>query len=124
MENSKISILYVDDEPINLMLFEAMFNGHYNVITIESPIEGLNFLKENKNIDIVFSDMRMPKLNGIEFVREAIKLSPSAIYFVLTGFDITKEIEEALEDDVIKEYFQKPFQKHDLVNAIKKYVSN
>lgn len=123
MENKQISILYVDDEPINLILFEAMFNGHYKVKTIESPLKGLDFLNENIEIDIVFSDMRMPKLNGIEFVKEAIKLVPSATYFVLTGFDITKEIEEALEENIIKEYFQKPFQKQDLINAIKKYVN-
>ncbi len=121
MEALKPSILYIDDEPINLMLFKAMFNGRYNVKTIDSPVEGLNYIRNNKNIDIIFSDMRMPELNGVEFIREAVKLFPSAKYFILTGFDVTKEIEEALQEKIIEKYFQKPFDKEDLIDTIEKY---
>ena len=123
MEKPHISVLYVDDEPINLMLFEAMFNREYNVNTFESPVDGLEYIKNNKEIDVVVSDMKMPKLNGVQFIREAIKISPTSIYFILTGFDISKEIDEALNEDIIKEYFQKPFRKDELVKAINKHVS-
>jgi response regulator RpfG family c-di-GMP phosphodiesterase len=122
LEQNQISILYVDDEPINLMLFEAMFYNEFKILTFESPVESLEYIRNNNNLDVVVSDMRMPKLSGVEFIREAIKVAPSITYFILTGFDVSKEIEEALKEDLIKECFQKPFEKEELVEAISKYL--
>ncbi len=71
-----ITILYVDDEQTNLVLFEYSFKDLYNVITANSGEEGLLKLKDYKDdIIVVISDMRMPKMNGIEFIIEARKIT-------------------------------------------------
>lgn len=69
----QINILYVDDEQLNLQLFATVFKKKFNVITAESGLEGLEKLDKNKDICIVISDMRMPEMNGIEFINTAKK---------------------------------------------------
>ncbi len=116
--NNPITILYVDDEPINLMLFKASFNRKYNIITAESGNEGLSQLKANPDTIVVISDMKMPGMNGIEFIRLAKLDFPNISFFILTGFEITDEIYEALKEQLIHKYFRKPFDIDELEKAI------
>lgn len=105
----RISILYVDDEPINLMLFERIFYKRYNVLTVESGFKGLEVLKEKPDIEMIISDMKMPHMNGIEFITRAKALYPDIQYYILTGYEITNQIQEALDNGLILKYFRKPF---------------
>ena len=123
-ENNKPTMLYVDDEPINLVLFATSFNKSFNVITAESGNEGLELLKSNPSISIVISDMKMPEMSGIEFIKKAKNEFQNIAFFILTGFDLTNEISEALNSGLIYEYFKKPFDYKEIEmsiqNAIKK----
>lgn len=116
--NKEKTLLYVDDEPINLRLFAFNFKKRYNVITAESGFEGLAKLKLHKEILVVISDMKMPGMNGIEFIREAKKEFPAISFFILTGFDITAEIAEALKEGLIYKYFRKPFNAREVETSI------
>lgn len=102
-------ILYVDDEDINQMLFEINFKKDYTVITAGNGFEGLQILKQNPAINIVVSDMRMPILNGIEFIQKAKEIRPKIPFFLLTGFDITPEIRTAINANLIHSHLKKPF---------------
>jgi len=55
--SSNIKVLYVDDEPINLMLFKANFKKKFDIITAESGNEGLQLLKSNPDTKVVISDI-------------------------------------------------------------------
>ncbi len=114
----KITILYVDDEPINLFLFSQIFGEKYNVITAESGYAGLNLIENNTNINVVISDMKMPGMNGIEFIQKAKELYTNIYYFILTGYEITPEIDQALKNGLIARYFQKPFNFQIIESAI------
>lgn len=105
----KTKILYVDDEAINLMLFKINLQKKYEVLTAENGMNGLEVLSVDKDISIVFSDMRMPEMNGIEFISNAKELYPEINFYILTGFEITSEISKALDNGMIDKYFQKPF---------------
>lgn len=107
--NEKRTLLYVDDEPINLKLFSINFQNKYHVLTAGSGFEGLTILKSAPETQVVISDMKMPGMNGIEFIRKAKKEFPHMSYFILTGFDITEEIADALNENIICKYFRKPF---------------
>jgi two-component system, response regulator, stage 0 sporulation protein F len=113
-----IKILYVDDEPINLMLFERIFAKKYHILTGESGFVGMEILANNPDIRIVISDMRMPHMDGLEFIQKAKESFPHIIFFILTGFGITETIMEALDVKLIDRYFQKPFQMDEINNAI------
>lgn len=116
----KKSILYVDDEPMNLLLFSENFENRFIVYTAESGIEGLKELEEHISIEVVVSDMHMPVINGIEFIKRAKNNFPHIIFFILTGYNITPEIDAALESGLIAEYFNKPFN----IEAIEKSINN
>lgn len=118
--NKKRTILYVDDEEINLMLFEINFNEKFNVITADSGHEGLKLMEGIPDITIVISDMKMPGMNGIEFIKTAKKKFPNVVYFILTGFEITGEISKALKDKLINDYFKKPFNMREIEASINK----
>ncbi|MCB2195198.1 MAG: response regulator [Bacteroidetes bacterium] len=121
MEN-KFTLLYVDDEVLNLTLFEHNFKKDYTILTAESGDEGLKILKDNSKISAVISDMKMPGMNGVEFIRTAKNMFPEISYFILTGFDITEEIADALNDKVIEKYFRKPFSKVEIKSALKEVL--
>ncbi|MDD2196020.1 MAG: response regulator [Bacteroidales bacterium] len=116
--SKKISVLYVDDEPINLKLFELNFTDIFNLITASSGFQGLEILENNPDISVVVSDMRMPKMDGIEFIGKAKTKFPHIVYFILTGFEITEEISQALNSNLINKYFRKPFNFKEIESSI------
>lgn len=119
----KPTLLYVDDEPINLMLFEAQFSGKYNVFTAKSGDDGLTELRNNPTIRFVISDMRMPGMNGIQFISLAKKEFPTIKYSILTGFDLNDEISNALSCNLIFKYFRKPFAVQEIEVSIEEVLA-
>jgi len=107
--SEKPKILYVDDEIINLQLFKIVFSKEYEVLTAENGMKGLDVLSINHDVVIVISDMKMPGMNGIEFIKKSKILYPDISYFIFTGYEITGEIQEALNTGLILKYFSKPF---------------
>ncbi len=62
--------------------------------------------------------MKMPEMNAIEFITLAKKEFPNIAYYILTGYDITQEIAEALNNKLIFKYFRKPFNLKEIEDAI------
>ena len=116
--NKELTILYVDDEKINLRLFEINFKRKCNVITAESGLEGLAVLDEHNGISVVISDMSMPGISGIEFIKRAKAKYSELSYYVLTGFDISEEIEQALAEGLILKNFRKPMKMKEIEKEI------
>lgn len=118
MNKDKITILYVDDEPINLMLFELNFKSRYTIFTAENAHEGTKILKNNPSIPIVISDLKMPEINGLTFLKNVKTSFPNCSCFLLTGFDMTPEIQEAIDEKIIIKYLSKPFITKEITEAI------
>jgi response regulator RpfG family c-di-GMP phosphodiesterase len=122
MMNDKLTILYVDDELLNLQLFAINFKTKYNVVTAESGQQGIDILKSNPEIKFVISDMKMPGMNGVQFIKLAKKEFSSILFYILTGYEITEEIADALNDKLILKYFRKPFNMKDIAAAIEEVI--
>ena len=122
MMNNNTTILYVDDEPLNIMLFTVNFKKKFDVITGKSGMEGLELLRKNPNITTVISDMKMPGMNGLEFIRIAKSEFPHLTYYILTGYDITDEMQNALKNNLIRKYFSKPINFKEIENSIREAV--
>jgi len=122
MKDKKVTILYVDDELLNLSLFQYNLKNKFDVLTAESGAEGLELLKVNPQILVVISDMKMPGMSGIEFIKLAKKDFPYIQYFILTGYDITEEIAEALKEQLIHNYFSKPFNMKEIEASIREIL--
>jgi two-component system, response regulator, stage 0 sporulation protein F len=114
----RYTILYVDDEPLNLQLFEANFKRKFNVHTADSALAGLELLEANPDITIVVSDMKMPVMNGIEFIKKAKPRYSNILFFILTGYEITEEIQSAINEGFVIKYFSKPFVIHEIEASI------
>jgi len=116
--SNKTKILYIDDESINVQLFGLNFSRTFDVVTGNSGMEGLTLLEKHPEIKVVISDMRMPGMDGLEFINKARQSFSDKKYFIVTGFDVTPEIVESLNNKVIARYFMKPYNVKDIENSI------
>jgi CheY-like chemotaxis protein len=115
---SKPNILYIDDEDINFILFEANFESTFNIHTATSGEKGLEILRASKDIKLVICDLKMPNMNGLEFISLAKSEFPDTLYILLTGFNLVEEISNAIKPGLIDKSLTKPFDMADLENAI------
>ena len=106
-------LLYIDDEPYNLELFQLTFIGKLEVLLASSAKEGLNILASDPTIDLVIADLEMPITSGIEFIKIAKKIYPDLPFYVLSGYDYYDECEKL---DFVAGFFQKPFQRDVILN--------
>lgn len=116
-------ILYVDDEYINLTLFEHKFGNKYHILTAENASKGIDLLNKFPDIRIVISDMKMPQVTGIEFTIMAKEKFPELDYFIVTGYEVNDEIRRAIDSGLIKSCFCKPFNWIEISTAIEKALS-
>ncbi len=114
-----INILYIDDEPHNLIAFKAAFRRTYNVFTAESAEEGLKILQNNQ-IHVILSDQRMPKVTGIEFFASIIEAYPDPIRILITGYTDINAVIDAINTGQVYKYLTKPWSENDVKNFIEK----
>ncbi|HEY9123315.1 MAG TPA: response regulator [Bacteroidales bacterium] len=105
----KKKVLFIDDEPINLQLFAINFSRKYHVLTALSGSQAIEVLTHEPEVVAAVCDMKMPVMDGIEFVTIAKNRFPLVKYIILTGSGLTPEISRAIEDGRIYKYFCKPF---------------
>ncbi|MDW3195814.1 MAG: response regulator [Cytophagales bacterium] len=106
----KHTVMFVDDEPINLLLFEKRFEEDFKVVTASSGKEALEKLTHySDRLKVVISDMRMPAMSGLEFIKTAQQQFTGIRYFILTGYSYNKELENALEEKIIERLLKKPY---------------
>lgn len=108
------SILYVDDEPINLKLFELNFRDKYQVITTPSPLEAINII-EKEDIKLLISDFKMPVLNGMQLIEKIKVIKPKVICFILSGY---LENEVVTDKTIVHRYIMKPYNKASVLQEI------
>lgn len=120
---NKMSILYVDDESINLQLFKINFGQDYDIHTAENGALALECLDKVPDIQVIISDMKMPAMNGIEFITKANEKYPDKHYFIMTGYDLSQEIQDAIESGLIIRYFRKPFKIKEIESSIEQAIA-
>jgi len=117
MPESKITILYVDDEENNLFSFKATFRLKYRVITALSGGEALDILEKNQ-VHIIITDQRMPGMTGIEFLEKVLEKYPDPMRILLTGYSDMKAVIDAVNKGKIFHYLAKPWNEEELDLAI------
>ena len=111
-------ILYVDDEVINLELLQLTFMNDFKVITAKSAQEGLKALDSDPDIRVVISDLKMPKMNGLEFIKVVKNKDPGKTCMLLTGFMESDIMLEGFNKELIFRYLMKPWEKDQLKETI------
>lgn len=114
----KKTVMLVDDEiQILKTLKRLFFNCPYEIVYMTSAMEALEYLK-NEPIDLIITDVRMPQMDGIEFLKIVKGLYPSTIRVVLSGYTDSSAIYKALEMNLVKMYIFKPWDSDELVKTV------
>lgn len=115
----KIGILYIDDNEYNLTAFKANFRKEYKIFIANSADEGYSILSENKEeIQIVFADYKMPKINGVNFFENIITQYPDTIRILITGHTDIEGVIDAINKGQIYRYIRKPWDEDEIRNTI------
>ena len=123
-EDLNYTILYVDDEYNNLVVFENAFFIHYNILTAISGQEALKIIRENE-IHLIITDQKMPSMTGIELLEEISPEFPDIPSMIITAYSDVDFIIPAINKCGIFSYILKPWDSRDLKitidNALAKY---
>jgi CheY-like chemotaxis protein len=117
----KARILAVDDEPVILDSFrKILVLAGFNVDTVENGPEALG-LVQRRDYDFVFTDLKMPGMDGIEVVKAVRHLRPDVDIAVITGYGSIESAVETMQHGAV-DYVQKPFTEDELVEFARKLL--
>ena len=120
------SVLVLDDDfDINNMLKMSLQKHGYNVFGFTDPLLALEHFKINHSTySLVLSDLRMPVMNGFEFVSQVKKMNPKIKVLLMTAFEINAmEFTRVLPKPKIDGFIQKPISMRKSNGIIDKYVN-
>lgn len=122
-------ILIVDDSPtLRASVSFVLKQSGYRVTEAENGLDGLERLKESrkegKRFSLIISDVNMPKMNGLDFLREV--KSPASGFKFIPVVILTTEREEKLKnigrENGAAGWMVKPFQPNLLIAVVKKFI--
>src|SRR5882672_3741837 len=112
-------VLIVDDEPnLRKILSAQLSRDGYDVLTAEDGEEGLQLLREH-HIDLVVTDLKMPKVDGMTLLREALREDPELPIVMITAHGTVDTAVEALKLGAF-DYLTKPFDKDEVRQIVGK----
>ncbi|MES2127959.1 MAG: HD domain-containing phosphohydrolase [Pseudomonadota bacterium] len=113
------TVLCVDDEPNILSSLRRLLRPHgYRVLLAESGAAGLAAL-EQEAVDLVISDMRMPGMDGAQFLEKVRARWPDTMRMLLTGYSDITSILAAINRGEIYRYITKPWDDNDIVLVVR-----
>jgi response regulator RpfG family c-di-GMP phosphodiesterase len=125
MSGEPNKILIVDDEPvIRELMMDILSEEGYSVEAAPDALEALELLKEDRDFVLLFTDIMMPKMDGIELIREARRINPTLIPIVMTGYATLESARAAVKEGAY-DYVLKPFSLSEIkiavANALERY---
>jgi Nif-specific regulatory protein len=108
LDVKRYPILVVDDEQDNLDAFRFNFRKTFDILTATSGSEALGIL-DNKDVAVVVTDQRMPKMTGVELLREVRDRRPDTVGIILTAFTDVDVLIEAINLGQVYRYITKPW---------------
>ena len=113
------TLLCVDDEANILSALKRLFRPHgYTTLTATSGQEGLAVL-ESEHVDLVISDMRMPEMNGAQFLEQVKIRRPDTVRLLLTGYAEMAATVDAINKGGIYRYISKPWDDAMMVDLVR-----
>ncbi|RJQ22426.1 MAG: sigma-54-dependent Fis family transcriptional regulator [Nitrospiraceae bacterium] len=117
------SILVVDDDAqLRAALREAIVRMGYDAVLAEDPVDALRRLDET-SVSMIVTDMKMPKMDGVAFIREARKRTGGLPILVITGFATVENAVNAMKEGA-NDYLMKPFSFDTITRTIESIMSS
>ncbi len=115
--NDKAHILIIDDEKNYLLILETLLlDASYNVTAINDPETALTFLEESE-VDVIITDMKMPRLTGRDVLERVKKNWPHIPVLIMTAFGSIESAVEVMRYGAF-DYITKPFANDELLLSL------
>jgi DNA-binding NtrC family response regulator len=113
-----VRVIVADDDPTARKVLTRMLSPEYQVTSFANGQEALNYFSA-KGADIILTDMKMPKMDGLELLTKVKAIAPETIVFMITGFSTVNSAVAALKNGAY-DYIPKPFAPNDVLIRIKR----
>ena len=119
VEKPRARILAVDDEPVVLDSFrKILVVAGYSVDTVETGPEALGLVRKNE-YDFVFTDFKMPDMDGVDVTKAVKHLRPDVDVIMITGYASIESAVETMKHGAM-DYVEKPFAEDELTDLVNK----
>ncbi len=119
----KNKILIVDDEKLmRVSLEDKLTKEGYAVNSLSNAVEGIKLL-QSINFDAVITDLRLPRMDGIDFLREIKKASPDTVVIIMTAYGSIENAVTAMKEGAY-DYVTKPFSLEELTIKLRKALKH
>jgi diguanylate cyclase (GGDEF)-like protein len=115
--NYKCSLLVVDDEPYILTTLASLLSESYDVLTASTP-EAAQALFARRDIDLILTDQRMPRMSGVQLLEWVRQHHPRTVRLLMTGFAELEEAVEAINRAQVFRYLFKPWRSEELQEVL------
>ena len=117
MKDQQTHILIIDDEKNYLLVLETLLmDAGYMVTSLNDPESALAFL-EDSEVDVVVTDMKMPKISGREVLEHVRKNYPHVPVLIMTAFGSIESAVEVMKFGAF-DYITKPFSNDELLLSL------
>lgn len=124
MSDTKPSLIYLDDEEINLLLFKEMFKRDFDVFTTTSAETAIEYV-QNNSVEYILTDQLMPVMTGVQFLEKLkeVDIPSNPMKIIISGFTQEGDVARALNTNLIDHFVSKPWSYQDLKNLLLSKVS-
>lgn len=114
-------VLYVEDDPDVRIQTSKMLRLYFqDVVEAHDGLEGLQCFNQ-ESFDFIFTDITMPKMDGLGMIEAIRKLNPSIPIVIFSAYDTTEYFLKTIEQG-ISGYILKPYGFHEIVSILEKIV--
>lgn len=116
------TILYVDDDSDNLVVFEALCSADFTTLTAGSGAEALEILKQQE-VAVLLADQRMPQMTGVELAERAASEHPDVVRILITAYSDLSEAIDAINRGQVRGYLRKPWDRDELFAVLREALN-
>lgn len=113
-----MKILYVEDDLKIADAFVMFLKMFHEVVHAENGKEGLAKLNENKDFDVIFTDISMPEMNGLDMLEKIRETNKDIPVYIISAFDDSDLVDRAFALGV-KSYIEKPIRLKEILQMLK-----
>ena len=115
----KPKILVCDDEEGVRESLRLILERDYEPALISSGEEALDRLKDDRDVKVILLDIKMPKSNGLEILKQITAFRPDTAVIMVTGYQTTEMAAEAIKHGAL-DYIIKPINSAAVLASIRK----
>src|SRR5581483_6931231 len=110
----ELPILFVDDEEMALTTFKSLFKRDFTIYTASGGEDALRIVEAHPEIALIVCDQRMPKMSGIELLRQVSEKRPEMVRMLMTAYSEMELVIDAINQGNIYRYITKPYNDEEL----------